>query len=223
MTDAWLDSFPQLRGLDAKAFELLRRSSMTAELPSGAVAFSSGQACENYLFVTDGTVRVQLTADSGREILLYRVGPGETCVLTTTALMSDDSYMAEGVAETPVRAIALPAPVFRRLMAESEPFRRFVFSTFSLRITALMQVIQGVAFGHIGPRLAAALLARGEGRKEVEATHQDLAVELGTAREVVSRQLKDFERRGWVRLGRGRIELSDRPALRGTAESPAWE
>lgn len=223
MNDVWLDTFPRLRDLDAKAFDLLCRTAQNAELPPGAVAFSSGQACENYLFVTEGTVRVQLTGESGREILLYRVGPGETCVLTTTALLSDDNYMAEGIAETPVRAIALPAPVFRTLMAESEPFRQFVFSTFSLRITALMQVIQGVAFGHVGPRLAAALLARAGDRREVAGTHQDLAIELGTAREVVSRQLKEFERRGWVRLGRGRIELGDRPALRGMAETPDWE
>lgn len=223
MTDAWLDSFPRLRALDAKALETLRRSALAVDLPPGAVAFSSGQACENYLFVTEGSVRVQLTGESGREIQLYRVGPGETCVLTTTALLSDDNYMAEGIAETPVRGTALPASVFRRLMAESEPFRQFVFSTFGLRITALMQVIQGVAFGHVGPRLAAVLLSRAGGRPDVEATHQDLAVELGTAREVVSRQLKEFERQGWVRLGRGRVELADRAALRGVADIPEWQ
>lgn len=223
MTESWLDAFPRLRALDPTALSLVRRSARAVSLPPGTIAFSSGQHCENYLFVTEGTVRVQLTGESGRDILLYRVGPGETCVLTTTALLADDNYMAEGTAETPVRAIALPATVFRRLMAESEPFRQFVFSTFGLRITALMQVIQGVAFGHIGPRLAAALLARAGDRREVEATHQDLAVELGTAREVVSRQLKEFERRGWVRLGRGRVELADRPALRGILEPSRWE
>lgn len=223
MTESWLDSFPRLRDLDATALGLLRRSAQPVTLPPGAVAFSSGQACETYLFVTEGSVRVQLTAESGREILLYRVGPGETCVLTTTALLSDDNYMAEGIAETPVRAIGLPVSVFRRLMAESEPFRQFVFSTFGLRVTALMQVIQGVAFGHIGPRLAAALLARAGDRGEIAATHQDLAVELGTAREVISRQLKEFERRGWVRLGRGRVALIDRPALRGVAVTSGWE
>ncbi len=220
MRRGWLDSFPRLGELDATALERLRGSAREIELPAGTVAFSSGQACANYLFVTQGSVRVQLTAESGREIVLYRVGPGETCVLTTTALLADDNYMAEGVAETPVRAIALPAPLFRQLMAQSETFRQFVFSTFGQRVTALMQVIQGVAFGHIGPRLAALLLSRAEDRREIALTHQELAVELGTAREVVSRQLKEFERRGWVKLGRGRVALADRPALQALSRNP---
>lgn len=220
MRRGWLDSFPRLGELDATALEWLRGSAREIELPAGTVAFSSGQACANYLFVTQGSVRVQLTAESGREIVLYRVGPGETCVLTTTALLADDNYMAEGVAETPVRAIALPAPLFRQLMAQSETFRQFVFSTFGQRVTALMQVIQGVAFGHIGPRLAALLLSRAVDRREIALTHQELAVELGTAREVVSRQLKEFERRGWVKLGRGRVALADRPALQALSRNP---
>ncbi|MCK5623564.1 MAG: Crp/Fnr family transcriptional regulator [Alphaproteobacteria bacterium] len=219
MTDDWLDCFPQLRALEEGSLSLLKRSAHEVVLPTGAVAFASGQGCEAFLFLTAGTVRVQLTGEGGREILLYRVTSGETCVLTTSALLANENYMAEGIAETPVRAITLPAAAFRQLIADSAPFREFVFSTFGERITALVQVIQDVAFAHIAPRLAAALIARSSGGGEIELTHQELAVELGTAREVVSRQLKGFEQRGWVGLGRGRIRIADRDALENLARA----
>ena len=213
MTDDWLDRFPQLRALGEGPLSLLKQSAHEVVLAPGTIAFASGQGCESFLLLTAGSVRVQLTGEGGREILLYRVTPGETCVLTTSALLANENYMAEGIAETPVRALAIPAATFRRLIADSAAFREFVFSTFGERITALMQVIQDVAFGQIAPRLAAALIARSAGGNEIVLTHQELAVELGTAREVVSRQLKGFEQRGWVGLGRSRIVIADRDSL----------
>lgn len=219
MTEDWLNCFPQLRALDEGPLSLLKQSMREVVLAPGAVAFASGQDCEVFLLLTAGSVRVQLTGEGGREILLYRVTPGETCVLTTSALLANENYMAEGIAETPVRAVAIPAVTFRQLIASSAPFREFAFSTFGERITALMQIIQDVAFGHIGPRLAAALIARSAGGGEIVLTHRELAVELGTAREVVSRQLKGFEQRGWVGLGRGRITIADRNALENLARA----
>ncbi len=213
MTDDWLDRFPGLRRFEPQALALLRREARVVDLPPGGRAFASGQPCQAYLFVVDGRLKVRLTGEGGREIVLYRAAPGETCILTTTALLSDDNYMAEGIAETPVRAIAIPAAAFRRLIAESAAFREFVFAMFAHRIMTLMQVVQDVAFGQVGPRLAAALLAGADPDDSLGRTHQDLAAELGTAREVVSRQLKAFERRGWVRLGRGRIAIAARDRL----------
>jgi CRP/FNR family transcriptional regulator, anaerobic regulatory protein len=163
--------------------------------------------------VARGCIRVQQVSESGREIVLYRVGGGETCVLTTACLLAHESYSAEAIAETQVSGLVLPRSSFDQLIAESRPFRDFVFTAYASRIRDLMLLIQEVAFGHIDIRLAQRLLGLSDATGTVPLTHQDLAVELGTAREVVSRQLKEFERRGWIRLVRGRIEVLDGSAL----------
>lgn len=143
-------------------------------------------------------MRIQKVGENGREIVLYRIAPGDICIVTTACLMSDLDYDAEGVAETDIEAQALPIAGFRELLAKSASFREFVFKTYGTRISTLLLLIEEVAFGRIDQRLASCLLKRARGGAEVKATHQELAVELRTAREVVSRQLKEFERRGWT-------------------------
>lgn len=214
----WRTAFPALADLEPDAAARLAVAADRVRLPSGAAAFRPGDACSAYLMVLDGTVKVATTAESGREIVLYRVGRGETCVLTTSCLMSAADYEAEGLAETQVTALALPAVAFRDLLTESRVFRDFVFSSFGTRLTGLLALIQEVAFQRIDRRLARLLLSRGRGGEAIAATHQDLAVELGSAREVISRQLKEFERRGVVSLTRGHIRLVDADALARLAD-----
>ena len=175
--------------------------------------FGEDSPCQAFLIVMNGQVRVQKVGENGREIALYRVGPGETCVVTTVCLMSGTDYNAEGIAETDIHAQMLPVSGFRALLAESEGFRDFVFRAYSTRISDLLLLLEEVSFGRIDQRLAACLLERADAAGEMAMTHQELAAELGTAREVVSRQLKEFERQGWLALGRGRVALRDRAAL----------
>ena len=160
----------------------------------------------------DGSVRVQMLADTGREIVLYRVRSGESCVLTTACLMGDEAYSAEGVVEEPTRAVILPRPVFDEFLATSDGFRRFVFAGFGHRVAEILATMQDAVFHRVDARLARHLAARAEDGPLL-ATHRDLAAELGTAREVVSRHLKAFEKRGLVRLGRGTVAVIDRPGL----------
>ncbi|ARJ64236.1 Crp/Fnr family transcriptional regulator [Magnetospirillum sp. ME-1] len=209
----WTRSVPALGQLDDATRERLRAISRRAALPAGTKVFGEGSPCQAYLILLAGEVRVQKVAESGREIVLYRVGAGETCIVTTACLMSGVDYDAEGVAESDVTAQVLPAPAFRELLGRSESFRDFVFRAYGTRISSLLMLIDEVAFGRMDRRLAACLLARAKGTGTVTATHQDLAVELGSAREVVSRLLKDFERRGWVALARGSVTLLDAAAL----------
>ena len=175
--------------------------------------FGESSPCQAFLIVMEGQVRVQKVGENGREIALYRVGPGETCVVTTVCLMSGTDYDAEGIAETDIRAQMLPLSGFRALLADSEGFRDFVFRAYSTRISDLLLLLEEVSFGRIDQRLASCLLERADAAGEMAMTHQELAAELGTAREVVSRQLKEFERQGWLTLGRGRVALRDRTAL----------
>jgi len=219
MTDAaMIDFFPGLEMMEADARELFLSSAHVATVPAGAVVFHHGSSCEHYLLVMHGSVRVQMVSENGREIVLYRVENGQTCILTTSCLMTNEDYAAEGITETEVNAVMIPATVFHRLMSGSNAFRSFVFASYGTRISDLLVLVDEVAFHRIDVRLAKFLIENADGAACLQTTHQSLSVELGSAREVISRQLKEFERRGWVRLSRGRIELTDADALETMAE-----
>ncbi len=176
--------------------------------------FRQGDPCTNYYLVLEGCIRVNARADSGKEIVLYRVEPGDICVLTTSCMLAGSPYPAEGIAESDVTAIALPKSDFDRLMASSESFRGFVLSSFGNRLAGLVTLVEQVALAGVGQRLARFLLARtGEGDRLLTLTHQEIATEIGSAREVVSRQLKNFESNGWVALSRGSLRVDDCAAL----------
>lgn len=216
---AWIDRFPGLSRLDEPIRQTLLERSQLVDLPAGTVIFGPGKAPENLLLLLDGTVRVQQVSENGREIVLYRVQAGESCVLTTACLLAYEDYLAEGLAETAVRAVAIPRAVFDDLIARSSAFRRFVFTAYSRRITDLFVVIEEVAFKRIDIRLAQKLLDLASGSGHVHLTHQQLATELGSAREVISRQLQEFQRRGWISATRGDVALTDTAALTDFVEA----
>ena len=162
-------------------------------------------------------MKVSVHTETGREIVLYRVQDGETCVLTTSGLLSGEHYDAEGVAETDTDAVILPKAVFEELIATSPGFRRFVFSSYGERIQSLIGLVQEVAVRHVDRRLARHLLRMAH-NGVVEGTHQMFAHELNSAREVVTRLLNDFADRGWVEIGRGRVLVKDEAALEHFAD-----
>jgi CRP/FNR family transcriptional regulator len=208
-THGWVERFPGFSRLEPSIKELLLSRSEIVEVPSGTTIFGPGNSPENMLFLLDGTVRVQQVSDTGHEIVLYRIHAGESCVLTTACLLAYEDYSADGISETPVRAAAVPRDVFDDLVAQSKSFRDFVFAAFSKRITGLFQMIDEVAFQRLDVRLADKLIALSHNQSVVKTTHQKLSVELGTAREVISRQLQEFQRRGWIEQARGSITLLD--------------
>lgn len=214
---AWLDRFQGLAALEAPVREELLATARTLRLPAGSVIFGPGHPPENLLLLLEGRVRVQQITESGREIVLYRVHAGETCVLTTACLLAFEDYTAEGIAETEVQAVAIPRDAFDAAISTSPAFRRFVFSAYSKRITDLFLTVEEIAFGRMDVRLAAKLLELAGADDLIAATHGALAAELGTAREVVSRQMAEFQRRGWVEQSRGTVALSNRKALESFA------
>ncbi|WP_321362887.1 Crp/Fnr family transcriptional regulator [uncultured Celeribacter sp.] len=215
----WIDRFAGLSTLEPKVRERLVAQSQIIHLPAGTVLFGPGKSPENLLMLIEGTVRVQQTTEAGREIVLYRVHAGESCVMTTACLLAYEDYSAEGIAETEVDAVAIPRRVFDDLVATSQSFRNFVFSAYSRRITDLFHVIEEIAFQKVDIRLAQKLLELTNGGPVLKATHAQLAAELGSAREVISRQLQEFQRRGWVQTARGEVKLTDREALDALAHS----
>jgi CRP/FNR family transcriptional regulator len=215
--DEWIERFEGLASLPEPIRNRLVSRSQIVRVTAGHMIFGPGKSPDYLLLLLDGTVRVHQTSDSGREIVLYRVEAGQSCVLTTACLLANEEYSAQGEAETAVVAVTIPRAVFDDLMAQSSEFRSFVFNAYSRRITDLFRVIDEVAFGRIDMRLAARLVAMGAGLREIKATHQQLAIELGTAREVISRQMHEFQRRGWINQSRGTVVLADRDALAGLA------
>jgi CRP/FNR family transcriptional regulator len=214
MDTGWLVQFPGLSALEEPVKDRLLAQAAIVSVPEGTVIFGPGKAPENLLLLLSGTIRVQQTSESGREIVLYRVAAGESCVLTTACLLAYEDYRAEGIAETNVRAVAIPRGVFDQLIAQSDVFRAFVFTAYSRRITDLFLVIEEVAFQRMDIRLAQKLLEFQSADGTIHTTHQKLATELGTAREVISRLLQEFQRRQWIAIGRGEIRILDRAALR---------
>ncbi|MHB8742484.1 MAG: Crp/Fnr family transcriptional regulator [Sulfuricaulis sp.] len=210
---AWWNAFPALKDIPDPKWRVLMANVRTLTIPPGTAVFHAGETCRSFLFVLEGSVRVEKTAGNGREIVLYRVARGETCLLTTSCLIAKQRYPAEGVTETEVLAAALPENIFHEALAISPEFRAFVFASFGARMTDLILLVEEITFGHADVRLARWLLDSGSAPDEIVTTHQQLAAELGTAREVISRLLKEFERRGLVQLARGRIVITNRPGL----------
>ncbi len=210
---AWLEHFSALRGLAGPVWQRLLRSARVATLPVGTMVFRDGAECRDYLLVLAGTVRVQKTSEDGHEIVLYRVRPGESCVLTTSCLLAGERYPAQAVTESEVHAVLVQVGVFRDALTATPGFREFVFAAYGQRIVDLILLVREVSFERIDARLARRLLEKAAGAAEVSTTHQALAAELGTAREVISRRLLALAQRGWVLTGRGRICLLDRDAL----------
>lgn len=199
--------------LEAAAIDILATATGNVTLKAGMEVFEIGVPCRVYTFVRSGRVRVHQLDQGGGEIVLYRLGPGDTCVLNTASLLADEGYAAYATTETMVEAVTLSATGFVSLLAVSDAFRQFVFRSHGERISALMQVIRDVAFARIDVRLARRILTIAESHTRIEITHAELARELGTAREVVSRNLEKLERDGLLMLGKGRIAIVDRRAL----------
>lgn len=213
----WLQDFPPLLALESSARDILTNTARIVEAPVGTIGYREGGACGAYVMRLAGQSRVYKMSSSGREILLYRVAAGETCVITTTCLLGNSNYPASTIVEMPIRDVIIPSSAFNQLMVDSKVFRSFVMTNYGALITDLIVLLDEVAFHSLDARLAKLLLD--VGANTINRTHQLMADELGTAREVVSRQLKRFEHKGWVALGRGHVEISDRSKLEKMANS----
>lgn len=213
----WTTKFPGLDGLEPSARRELAHAGRILAMPAGSRIFGPGQTPTGYVLLLEGDIRVAQVSESGREIVLYRVMPGESCALTTACLLGGEHYSAEAVAETDVVAVAIPRATFDDVMGRSAAFRHFVLASFSQRMTDLFKLVDEIAFQRMDVRLAHKLLELAGDGDSLAMTHQQLATELGTAREVVSRQLHELHRRGWIASVRGSVRIIDRVALQGLA------
>jgi len=166
--------------------------------PKGTILFSPGQECPGFLILKQGCIKVTLTGSSGREVVLYRVHPGEVCLQTFTCLIKDQTYAAEGVVEEDLQGDLIPAGQFRQVMERDESFRNTVLTSVALRFSEYQQLIEDVALTGFDARLAKVLLRLVDTLGVVHVTHTALAAETASGRAYVSRRLAEFARRGIV-------------------------
>ncbi len=207
-----IEKFPTLNKMEDTAKALIAQHVMFKKAPSGSLLFSEGNTCQGYVLLLAGTVKVQKISESGREIVLYRVEERETCIMTANCLLANSDYNAQGIAESDIELAIIPQQYFNQLLGASELFRNFVFEVYAARMSTLMMLIEEVVFKKLDERLAKLLLEKTTSN-ELTITHQELATELGSVREVVSRQMKNFERQGLITLSRGKINICNRQAL----------
>lgn len=211
-----LKLYPVLQSLPAPQLDQALAQARSLTLAAGSVVFDERRPCLGFPMLLAGAIKVVKSAPNGRELQLYRVEAGESCILTSSCLLGNAAYSARGIAERDLELLVLPPAAFQRLLETHEPFRRFVFSLFSERLAELMQLVEEVAFRKLDQRLAALLLTKG---RLIQTTHQAIADELGSVREIISRLLKTFAEQRLVALSREQIEVLDPAGLKRIADA----
>lgn len=198
--------------------EKLVQSLQVMQMGAGLELLEEGSLCQALLLVESGSIRVYKMSPAGREITLYQVTPGESCVLGTSCVVNDQRYPAHAICSRDANALAVPAAIFRHLYDQEPAVRSFVMNLFSRRLSDLMLLVEEVAFRRMDERLAAFLLEKGFVSrgvlKPIEMSHEEIASHLGTAREVVTRVLQQFVDECLVRLERKRVILLNAEELR---------
>lgn len=201
----FIEIFPSFRNNPGLVTEILSVSHYKA-FPKDMQIYSEGDFCSAIALIISGEIRVFKIGESGREITLYEIESGETCILNASCILSNMSYPAHAVTILDAELLLVPAQEFRKLLSRYEEMRDFIFTLLSQRLTSVMTLVEEVAFGRMDLRLFEYIEEKSEAGK-LNSTHQKIANDLGTSREVVSRLLKDFERHGKIILSRNLIQI----------------
>jgi CRP/FNR family transcriptional regulator len=213
-----LQAMPILASADKNLAREFQQAATLAKIPAGKDVFVEGDAVQSIALLISGVVRVYKVGATGREITLYRFGLGESCILTANAILSKQSFPAIATVEKDAEAVLIPSDIFRQWVSRYDLWRGFVFDLLSQRLSSVMEIVDEVAFRRMDVRVASFLLTRCRVQNPMRITHQEIAAELGSSREVISRILEDFSERGLIRVSRGEVEVLDVEELesRGT-------
>ena len=202
-------ALPFLQSASHQLIRDFKDNAYFAKIPSGRDIFVEGDQVDGIALMMSGVVRVYKLGETGREITLYRFGEGESCVITANAILNQQDFPAIAQVEQDAEAVMIPAEVFSNWVKQYDPWRDFVFGLVSDRLASVMEIVDEVAFQRMDRRVASFLLNRSELQNPILITHQEIANEIGSSREVISRLLEDFSNRELVRLSRGEIQILD--------------
>src|SRR5574341_1205374 len=212
-------ALPILQRADPHLVREFQQVAFFAKIPAGRDVFVEGDRVDAIALLVSGVVRVYKIGETGREITLYRFGLGESCILTANAILSQKTFPAIATVEKEAEAVMIPADTFHDWVSRYELWREFVFDLLSQRLSTVMAIVDEIAFRRMDARLASLLLSRSRVQNPIRITHQEIAAELGSSREVISRLLEDFAARGLIRVGRGEIEVLDAEELESRSEA----
>lgn len=209
-----LVAFPALAQQSSDLLRDLRASATVVRVPAKTQIFAEGDECSMLALMLSGTVRVFKLGETGREITLYRFERGESCILTINCILGNHEFPAVAVVEEDAESVMVAAEAFRTWVGRYSFWRDYVFNLLSRRLAMVIEIVDEVAFRRMDARVAEWLLTHIPESNLIRATHQAIAADLGTSREVVSRILQDFAVDGVVETGRGYIVVRDRDGLR---------
>jgi CRP/FNR family transcriptional regulator, anaerobic regulatory protein len=213
-----VQALPMLAHADPGLLREFQQAAGFMRIPAGHDVFVEGDRVDAIALLISGVVRVYKIGETGREITLYRFGNGESCILTANAILSQQNFPAVATVETAAEAVMIPADIFRDWVRRYDLWRAFVFDLLSQRLASVMAVVDEVAFRRMDARLAAFLAKNSRQSSLIHITHQAIAAELGSSREVISRLLEDLSADGILRPARGSIEVLDPQALQARAQ-----
>ena len=202
-------TLPILQQSNTQILREFEKAAFLAKIPKGHDVFLEGSQVDAIALLISGVVRVYKIGETGREITLYRFGNGQSCILTANTILSQKTFPAIATVEKDAEAVMIPADTFREWVVRYDLWREFVFDLLSQRLSTVMAVVDEIAFRRMDARIASLLLSHRETQNPIRITHQEIASELGSSREVISRLLEDFSERGLIRSGRGEIEILD--------------
>jgi CRP/FNR family transcriptional regulator len=206
-------ALPILEHADPGLLREFQQTAFFTRIPEGRDVFIEGDHVDAIALLISGVVRVYKIGETGREITLYRFGNGESCILTANAILSQKNFPAVATVEKEAEAVMIPADTFRAWVRRYDLWREFVFELLSQRLSSVMAIVEEIAFRRMDARLASLLLERSRISDSIHNTHQEIAAELGSSREVISRLLEDFSAQGVVEVSRGSLKILDRQAL----------
>ena len=206
-------AFPILQHADTQTINEFQQATVFTCIPANKVVFMEGDRASNLALVLTGTVRVYKTGRNGREITLYRFGSGDSCILSANAILTNQHFPANAIVEQAVEAVMIPESVFRNWVERFNLWWEFFFRLLSLRLTSVLALVDDLVFRRMDDRTASFLLAHSQVKNPINITHHEIAIELGSSREVVSRILEGFAAKGFINATRGLIEVLDYESL----------
>ena len=211
-----LSKYPALTRDAVEACWAMLNQAKMVSFEANSVLFHEAMECKHLMLIVEGTVRVYKNSPEGREVTLYRVEPGQLCVHNLNNLVNGLSYPIMAETETEMQGLVISRQIFQKALDDSTTFRNYVLRTLTERLSHMVDLVSGFAFDRLDLRIACWLNHQFESScgKPIRITHSELAQELGTTREMVSRILKDFEHKRCIQLARGKIHLQCRHTLK---------